>query len=809
MELSLRAQKIRASVARKSQKAMYNSDENRWYAQYPPDVKVCTDRLHLITEMYRKTEGEPSIMRVSKAFAHFLENMTIYIDPHQLVVGNETSDTAKLPLYIEMSHDWIRDNLGTVYKDLFDQVNMDKVLEDFAYWDGKTMADRWKAKVPADLDIYTDIRKNNHVFHSFVRKGLGRPNPDWDRLMKVGLRGIADEAEEKYNELKAHMPDGMRPEEYINKIHFYEAAIISSEAVIAWGRRYGKLANLLSEKEKNAERKKELQKIAEVCAWVPENPPRTFHEAIQFIYFIHLAQRLECMSHGCGYRFDQLLYPYYNGDVQKGHISKEEALELLECLWLKMEDVAEIAPPEISGSQVGALAWQDAVLGGIKADGSDASNELSYLMIEATLRTRARDPSLCLRYHDNLPESLIDKALDCIATGHGMPALFNDNAIIPFLEKWYGIPSDEVWNYTPTGCVKVGMPGKNWHPHWPNIGAANLLKLFEFALNEGRDMGDETQIGYPTPNPLTFTSIEDVQKAYVEQVELAAQRIVALTNLSDEIYAQNLKRPFSSVLVDGGLEKGEDCSGNFYREGLALLNAGCTNVANSLAAMKKLVFDDKIVSVEDLITALKKNWEGYEELRQLALNAPKYGNDDDYVDRFMKWVHVETNKIFMKYSGNHGGMYTLGSSIASGYYAVSMSAWATPDGRRHMDPGADATASPTAGSDTRGPTAVVNSVSKINVLDSGWDQLLNAKFHPKMLAENRDVIKAFIKSWSQRPNWHIQFNVVDKETLHDAQKHPEKHQDLVVRVAGYSAYFVDLSGVVQDDIIKRTELNVA
>jgi pyruvate-formate lyase len=281
-----------------------------------------------------------------------------------------------------------------------------------------------------------------------------------------------------------------------------------------------------------------------------------------------------------------------------------------------------------------------------------------------------------------------------------------------------------------------------------------------------------------------------------------------LTNLSDEIYAQNLKRPFSSVLVDGGLEKGEDCSENFYREGLALLNAGCTNIANSLAAINRLVFDDKAVSMEDLITALKKNWEGYEKLRQAALNAPKYGNDNDYVDRFMKWVHVETNKIFMKHRGNHGGMYTLGSSIASGYYAVSMTAWATPDGRRYLDPGADATASPTAGSDTRGPTAVINSVSKINVLDSGWDQLLNAKFHPTMLAENRAAIKAYIKSWGQKPNWHVQFNVVDKETLLDAQEHPEKHQDLVVRVAGYSAFFVDLSGAVQDDIIKRAELMI-
>ncbi len=809
MKLSPRAEKIRQHVTMKSQRQIYNPDENQFYTKYPPEVKVCTERLHLITQSYKNNEADPAIIKNAKAFKHLLENMTIYIDPYQLIAGNETSHTSKLPLYVEMSHDWIKANLNTVYKDIFSEADMKRVYEDFAYWDGKTMGDRWKNLLPEDLDVWSEITKSG-VFSSFVRKGMDRPNPDWDKLLKIGMNGLLEESRGKLAELNARIPDNMSAGEYIRKKTFFEANIMSIEASIAWMRRYATLASELARQAKDKKRKQELLKMSEVCDRVSRAAPETFYEAVQFIYFIHLLQRLECMSHGAGYRLDQILYPYYQKDLHEGNITDEEVLELFECLWLKIEDVGEIAPPEISGSQSGALAWQNATLGGIKADGSDATNELSYLMIQATLNTGAKDPSLCLRYHDNIPEDLINKALELIAEGHGMPAMFNDNAIMPFLEKWYAIPSDESWNYTPTGCVKVGMPGKNWHAHWPNVGGANLLKLLEFALNQGKSMGGiggDMQIGYPTPDPLTFESIEDVKRAYIKQVEYAAEKIATLTNLSDAIYAQNLKRPFSSGLVDGGIEKGQDCSENFYQEGLALLVGGMTNIANSMAVIEKLVFDDQVVSMEELLTALKQNWEGYEDLRQQALRVPKYGNDDDYVDKFMKWVHVESNKAFMKQKGNHGGMFTLGSSIASGYYAVTMIAWASPDGRKFLDPGADATASPTAGSDTRGPTAVLNSVRKIDVLDSGWDQLLNAKFHPAMLTGNADAAKAYLKTWSQGNNWHVQFNVVDKETLLDAQEHPQNHQDLIVRVAGYSAFFVDLGRGVQDDIIKRTELS--
>lgn len=809
MNLSERASKIRSHVTPKSQKAVYNEDKKLFFTVYPPEIKVCTERLSLITESYQKTEYDPAIVRNAKAFKHFLENMTIYVDPYQLIVGNETSNTSKLPLYVEMSHDWIKANMDGIYKDLFEPAEMKMVLADFAYWDGKTMVDIWNSMLPENLQIWSDITKSG-VFSSFVRKGMGRPNPDWESLLQKGLGGYLKMSQEKLKQLKKQIPEGMSAADYMEKINFYTANIMSTQSAIDWIRRYADLTHKMSNEEPDAKRKKELSKMSEVCKNISYNPPSTFHEAAQFIYSIHLLQRLECMSHGCGYRFDQLLYPYYAKEIKQKTITDEEVLDILECLWLKIEDVGEIAPPEISGSQTGALAWQNATLGGINSDGSDASNELSYLMIQATLNTGARDPSLCLRYSDKTPEALIEKAMELIATGHGMPAFFNDRTIIPFLEKWYNVPNNESWNYTPTGCVKVGMPGKNWHPHWPNIGGANLLKLLELALNQGKSMGGigaDVQIGYPTADPKTFKSIEDVKEAYKKQVEYAAHKIALLTNLSDEIYATYLKRPFSSGLVEGGIEKGLDCSKNFYVEGLALLVGGVTNVANSLTVIEKLIFDDKYVTMEELLEALRKNWEGYEDLRQVALKVPKYGNDDDYADKFMKWVHIESNHAFMKEKGNHGGMYTLGSSIASGYYAVTMTAWASPDGRKFLAPGADATASPAAGTDTQGPTSVINSVSKIDVIDSGWDQLLNSKLHPDMLTGDKGAAKAFVKTWGQGNNWHVQFNVVDRETLVDAQEHPVDHQDLVVRVAGYSAFFVDLGRGVQDDIIKRTELH--
>lgn len=563
----------------------------------------------------------------------------------------------------------------------------------------------------------------------------------------------------------------------------------------------------LARKEEDAARKKELEGMAEVCSWVPENPPRTLHEALQFLYFIHLAQRLELIAQAAGYRFDQLMNPYYLKDLQDGRLTKEQAQELLECLWLKVEDVGELVVPGGAGVGVGALAWQNFALGGLKPDGSDASNEMSRLMLDTTLSCRAREPALILRYHDNLPDDLIDKAIDLMATGHGMPSLFNDKVIVPYLERVEDIPQDIANNYSICACVRWGMPGKSRHSMVPNVGNISLLKCLELALNKGIDKILGRQTGYPTADATTFESLEDVKEAYLKQVDYFARIMSTIHNIGQVLHMEYLGRPLSSALVDGGLEKGKDAMENMYREGLTVLAAGPTNVVNSLAVIKKLVFEDKVIKMEELLEALKNNWVGYEELWQRAINqVPKFGNDDPYVDELMRWVHIESNKTFNKYKGIYGGPYMLGSSIAAGYYSASLVTWATPDGRRDGEPSADAAVSPVAGSDKKGPTAVLNSVAKLSPLDTGWDHLFNQKFLPQFLVgDYRGLFKSYIKSWSDLPIWHIQFNVVSKETLEDAQRNPEKYSNLVVRVAGYSAYFVHLAREVQDDLISRTE----
>ncbi|MHA1832728.1 MAG: pyruvate formate lyase family protein [Candidatus Baldrarchaeia archaeon] len=720
-------------------------------------------------------------------------------------VGNETSAQYKIPIYVEFSCKWIYDRLDNVYKNLFEndeeREELRKILE---YWMPRTIEARVWRVLPDDVKDYVRFSDNNFMEVIFTM-GKGRCYLDWDYLFKLGLKGVIARAEEKLKKLKENLKED--PRTHIEKINFYEAGIIACKALIEWARRYAELAEKLAQQVDNEQRREELIKIAEVCRWVPENPPRTFYEALQFFHFIHLAERLELMSHSAGYRFDQIMYPYYKQDVEKGILTKDKALELMECLWFKIEDIGELSVPSVAGVQVGAIGWQNLVLGGVKRDGSDATNDLSYLMIDATYETRTLEPAIVLRYHDNIPKDLIYKALDLIATGHGMPSLFNDNVIIPYLQEVEGLSLEEARDYIIPSCVRWGLAGKPMHMIVPNIGFFCMLKCLEFALNEGKDMYTGKQLGYPTPDPCTFKSIEDVKEAFLKNIKLVADKLEKIWNIATAIYTEYAPRPFGSILLEDCLEKGKEAMKNMYKERITMLVAGCTNVADSLAVIKKLVFDDKVITMDELLKALRNNWEGYEWLRQKAINdVPKFGNDDPYVDELMRWVHEETNKIFRQHKGIYGGAYTLESSIAAGYYAAALKTWATPDGRKAGEPVADATVSPMAGRDKNGPTAVLKSVSNLNPLRTTWNHLLNQRFLPQYLTgEYKEVFANYLKTWSKLPIWHIQFNVVSNEVLRDAQKNPEKYQNLVVRVAGYSARFIDLPKEVQDDIIRRTE----
>ena len=800
-----RFKKIKGRMIPKGIQSVYDSDQRANVTKYPAGIGLCIDRSRLITEMYRKTEGEAEIIRKAKAFRYFLENMRIYIDPHQLIVGNETSKQDKLPLYLEIATQWIKEGLNNGFEDMLPNNEREELLSIIDYWEGKSIEDRWKAALPRDTQLYADHKKV--VGHVTTGMGKGRPFVNFNTLLPIGLKGIIQDAQKNRKALEAILPESVEVRGYLKKKAFYEAVIISCQGVMEWAHRYARLAKEQAAESTDEGRKEELARISDICSWVPENPPRTFHEALQFFYFIHLAQRLELMAHAAGYRFDQLANPYYINDLKERRITREEALELLECLWLKIEDVGELSIPVSAGIQVGALAWQNFAFGGIEEDGTDATNEMSYLMIDATMACRTREPALVLRYHEGTPDPLIEKALDLIATGHGQPAFFNDRLIIQYLKTNYNIPEKIARGYSVPACVRWGIPGKSIHPMVPNVGAVSLLKCFEFALNSGIDKFTGMQVGFPTEDPTKFKSIDDVKDAYLTQVDFIAKKISVMWNIAAVIYSEFGQRPFSSALIDGGLDGGKESTENIFREGLTVLTAGPTNVANSLAVIKKLVFEDKEVSMDTLVDALNKNWIGCEAIRQRAINnVPKYGNDDPYVDELMRWVHIESNKQFQKYHGIYGGRYVLASSIAAGYYSLSLGTGATPDGRRDGEACADATVSPHAGTDQKGPTAVLKSVANLSPLDTGWDHLLNQRFLPQSLSgKYREVFKSYFKTWSQLPIWHIQFNVVSSDTLKDAQRHPDKYSDLVVRVAGYSAYFTQLTEELQDQVIARTE----
>ena len=778
-------------------------------AKYREGTRICVERARLITEAYKESEGEPEILKKAKAIKKIVEGMTIYIKLGELIVGNISSTPESLPTYPEISHRWLSRSIMREYRDMLSEKEKAELLEIHKYWAGKSIDDRVREILPDDLKQYLG-------FHSYAlatthNLSLAWVVPNYEELFKVGLGGLLNECEKRLAELeKSWKPEEAR--EYIKKKNFYRAVKIALEAAISWIKRYADLAKELAKKEEmSITWKKQLERIASVCEWISTNPPRTFHEALQLYHFVYLLlYAVETRGQGDGIRFDIVMYPFYKKDIEEGRLTRDEAKELLKFLWVKKDELGHLNLPTLVGQSAGENLYQTLNLGGIDAEGNPVCNEVSHLMLEATMDMRTIQPTFAFRYNSRTPQELIDKAIDCVKTGVGFPAFFNDDVMIPYLLR-RGIPLEDARNYTVPVCIIWSIPGKSIRPHVIHGGVFVAIKCLDLALNQGIDKFSGKRVGYPTPDPTTFKSIEDVMDAFLKQVEYIAEKAVRIRNVLDAVYEEYGPRPLASAFLDGCMEKGKEAAKNIYHDWVFFLVAGIVNVINSLAVIKKLVFEDKVVSMEELLKALRNNWEGYEWLRQKAINdVPKFGNDDPYVDELMRWVHEETNKIFRQHKGIYGGAYTLESSIAAGYYAAALKTWATPDGRKAGEPVADATVSPMAGRDKKGPTAVLKSVSNLNPLRTGWNHLLNQRFLPQYVTgEYKEVFANYLKTWSKLPIWHIQFNVVSNEVLRDAQKNPEKYQNLVVRVAGYSARFIDLPKEVQEDIIRRVEQTFA
>ena len=771
------------------------ADDESGRGMFRSEIRLDLQRSRLMTESYKATEGEAMVLRRAKALANILNKMGIFIRDYERIVGYQTAEPNGIFHPIEQN--WKSPQRlanSPAGKTLLDDAGRKELDELCKYWKGKSISDRHQAVLPEDLKKYWTY-EGTFLWSQLSELGI----PNYEKLFNLGLQGLINEIREKMARL-----DQKIPADYVEQKDFLTASIISLEAVINFAKRYAVLAKESAVRQKNATRKKILEEIAETCAWVPANPPRTFIEAIQFFYFIHLVRYLEYSTLGIGVRIDYLFGPYYEKDLKEGKITKEETLGILQLLWIKLNELGLVYSPTVSSVYGGVASLQAVTIGGTDEKGRDVTNDLTYLTMEAAKSLKIIEPSIALRVHEGTPDEVYSRATDVIKTGIGYPSLFNDEALIPLYERW-GVPKNEAKQYAVSGCVYIEIPGKNVVRR--SVGYFVLPKCLWWALHQGVNPKTGEQHGAKTPDPATFKSWEDVLEAYAEQVKFFTSKIETLERINNELLTQYAPRPFYSALLDGCIEQGKDCRRWVYNSILHHFSQviGGTNVADAITAIKKVVFEDRKVTLPELITIMDKNWAGREDVRLACLNAPKFGNDDDYADEIARIVQTRGEAAMEEVKDRFGHSHRGDGSAVSATYGLAADTPATPDGRFDREPFADSTLAPAPGRDKKGPTAVLKSCSKISTVNT-FNHLLNQKFLPKFLEDDlKPAFLSYLKTWKKLKVPHIQFNVVDRETLLKAKAQPERYSDLIVRVAGFSAYFVDLSSGLQDHIIARTE----
>jgi len=791
------AEELKSNLASKAVRNVqrgYTEDE-KTRGLFRPEIKLDLQRSRLMTESFKETDGEAMVIRRGKALANVLNNMDIFIRDWERVVGYQTSSPEGLFHPIDMNWKSVKRLVGSeAGETLLDDKGREELEELCAYWKGKCMSDRHQELFTGDLAKYWKY-EGTFLWTHLSELGI----PDYEALFGTGLNGRIRMAEERLEEI-----DRTIPSDYVEQKEFLQSVIIVLKGVIHFAERYGALAEEMATSEKDPGRRNRLEEIAGICKRVPANPPRTFLESVQFFYFIHLVRYLEYSTLGIGIRLDYLFGPYYQKDLEEGRITKEEALEILQLLWAKFLELGLVYSPLVTSVYGGVASLQAITIGGTDREGHDVTNELTYLALETAKTMRTIEPSIALRIHNGTPDELLSKATDVIRTGIGYPSLFNDNALVPLLEKW-GVPPEDAKGYAVSGCVYMEIPGKNITRRVE--GYFVLAKCLWWALHQGIDPKTGEQWGARTPDPALFQSWEDVFDAYLEQVKFFTTKLAQLENTCRDLYAKYCPRPFYSAVVEGCIERGKECKQWIYPSMVhdMTIVLGTTNVADSLAATKKVVFEDKLVTLPELIGIMDKNWEGREDIRQACLNAPKYGNDDDYADLIAREVHHGSEAAMETVKDRFGFSKRGDGSAVSATYGLAVNTPATPDGRGDGEGFADSTLAPQPGMDKKGPTAVLNSCAKIDTLQT-YNHLLNQKFLPEFLeGDMKPVFIDYIKTWREKNIPHVQFNVVNKKTLIDAQQYPEEYQDVIVRVAGYSAYYVELSKGLQDHIIDRTE----
>jgi formate C-acetyltransferase len=789
--------KVVSRAVRNVKRGSAEEESNR--EMFRPEIRLDLQRSRFFTESYRDTEGQPMVLRRAKALANLLAKMGIFIREHERIVGYQTSDINGI--FHPIDQNWkspkrlVNSKAGS---SLLDDAGKKELDELCAYWEGKSISDRHRAAIPESLKKYWAY-EGTFLWTQLSELGI----PDYERLFETGLRGRIQQARDKLAEI-----DETIPVDYLEQKEFLEAVIISLEAVINFAGRYSALAETMANEEKDPKRRAELEEISRICTQVPENPPCTFLEAVQFFYFIHLVRYLEYSTLGIGIRLDKIFGPFYEQDLAAGRLDREKALEIMQLLWIKFNELGLVYSPTVSSVYGGVASLQAVTIGGTDKNGNDVTNDLTYLALEAAESLHLIEPSIVLRLHGKTPDELYSRALDVIKTGVGYPSLFNDESLLPLIEKW-GVPPEDARDYAVTGCVYIEIPGKNAMRR--AVGYFVLAKCLWWALHRGVNPKTGEQHGARTADPATFTCWEDLLEAYAQQVAFFTNKMEQLDRINLELIERYCPRPFYSAVVEGCIESGKEARKWVYPSMIHhfAVVIGGVNVADSLAAVKKVVFEDKRVSLPQLIEIMDKNWKGREDIRQACINAPKYGNDDDYADSIARIVQRRGEEAMESIKDRYGLCHRGDGSAVSATYGLAYDTPATPDGRMDGDFFSDSTLAPSPGQDKNGPTAVLNSCAKIKSIET-YNHLLNQKFPPKFLEEDtKPAFMAYLKTWKELDIPHIQLNIVDKETLVNAQQHPEKYSDLIVRVAGFSAYFVDLSKGLQDHIIARTEQALA
>jgi pyruvate formate-lyase/glycerol dehydratase family glycyl radical enzyme len=765
---------------------------------------ICIERARLVTESYRETEGEHVLVQRSKAFDRMLRSMSVYILEDELVVGHQASTQRSAPLFPEFAVEWVHQEIDTFEtrpQDRFitpEEVKREFREEIYPYWRGRTLNDRLYSYLNEEIRLQRFVAT---VFSVGLHEdgGLGHVALDYGKILTRGLEGIKEEVREKLDGLVI-----WRPGDYQKKL-FYEACISHCDSVIAFAERFAAEAREMAVSEPNVKRREELLQIAANCEWVPRNPARTFHEALQSFWFAQLVPQIydNGVSISPG-RFDQYMFPYYVADLKEGRVTLERAQELLEATWVKFTEPIKVYRAVDAAFHAGYPMGQNLCISGVAPNGLDATNDLSYRCLEAHSHMLLMQPNFSARVHHNSPQQYLMKVAEAIRLGNGMPQITNDEVFITALTN-IGVSLEDAREYVPVGCVE-SAPVNAWGRC--NGGYTNLTKIVELALNDGKCRITGKQVGPKTGDPRSFKRFDDVIEAYRKQMRYAIKTLATWDNLIDRTHAELMPSPFTSVLVGDSIEKGKDVTeGGARYNWTGPLGVGIANAGDSLMAVKKMVFEDRSLTMSELIDSLERDYEGKEDLRQILINkVPKYGNDIPEVDLLVKLatdVYFDALKEFETY---RGGPFVGSLLPVASYVAFGMTTGATPDGRKARERLADGI-SPSTGMDVNGPTAVFRSVCRIDHRRCPNGVIFNQKINPAVIttAEGMKKFIELIRTYVRMGGGHIQFNIVSADTLRDAQKNPEKHRGLVVRVAGYSAFFHEIHRDVQDSIIARTE----